>query len=136
MKNFFTVNRFSYQDRAVLIVADNWTRKFAGKKVEIMRFRKIYTIPLKFSLFLFCLWTSIGLWIVNILQRLNVDLKAGNEAVWLLHVGVGALFVDAAQLRHHSVEEQEIVWTDPESGPKGIGGWSYSSRKTFYISLL
>ena len=106
------------------------------KRWKLWVFVKSTQFPLNFHFFLFCLWTSIGLWIVNILQRLNVDLKAGNEAVWLLHVGVGALFVDAAQLRHHSVEEQEIVWTDPESGPKGIGGWSYSSRKTFYISLL
>ena len=48
MKNFSPYIDSHTRTELYLLFLKNWTRKFAGKKVEIMRFRKIYTIPLKF----------------------------------------------------------------------------------------
>ena len=52
-------------------------------------------------------------------RLLDVDFEAWYEAVGLLHVGLVAAgrLVDAAELRHHSVQEQQVVRAHPQSRP-------------------
>ena len=49
-------------------------------------------------------------------SQLDIDFKARYEAVSLVAVGVCDL-VDAAELGHHSVQEEEIVRAHPHAGP-------------------